>query len=321
MISIVVPVYKVEKYLHRCVDSILAQTFKDFELILVDDGSPDRCGEICDEYALKDDRIRVVHQENQGLSVARNVGIELARGEYIGFVDSDDYIHQDMYHRLYEELKNSDASFAMCDYYIVNEDLSMKSIHDFKKNLMTPLEALPMLNSMMGFAWNKLYKKNIFKNLRYPPGRIYEDGLIAHKIFYFSDRIIYIPDKLYYYFQSSNSITRNAKLINKLEIVNVLCERINFYEENNMPILIKDTINRALNTFIEIREEVTSRYSYSKEDRKKLLATKNHLRSMLWKYRKQINIKQYLFFEAPKTIEILHFIKRNIIYLTNSLRS
>ncbi|WP_227166600.1 glycosyltransferase, partial [Enterococcus faecium] len=111
-ISIIVPVYKVEKYLRKCVDSILAQTFTDFEVILVDDGSPDNSGKICDEYAEKDNRVRVIHKENGGLSSARNAGIDVARGKYLGFVDSDDYIDEDMYEILYENLKIHDADIS-----------------------------------------------------------------------------------------------------------------------------------------------------------------------------------------------------------------
>ncbi|MBA1325633.1 glycosyltransferase [Enterococcus faecium] len=110
--SIIVPVYKVEKYLRKCVDSILAQTFTDFEVILVDDGSPDNSGKICDEYAEKDNRVRVIHKENGGLSSARNAGIDVARGKYLGFVDSDDYIDEDMYEILYENLKIHDADIS-----------------------------------------------------------------------------------------------------------------------------------------------------------------------------------------------------------------
>lgn len=111
-ISIIVPVYNVEKYLDKCVNSILNQTFQDFELILVDDGSPDNCGEMCDDYAARDKRVTVIHQVNGGLSAARNAGIEIAKGRYLGFVDSDDYIAEDMYELLYNNLKNEDADLA-----------------------------------------------------------------------------------------------------------------------------------------------------------------------------------------------------------------
>ena len=113
-LSIIVPVYKVEKYLPKCLDSILAQTFTDFELILIDDGSPDRCGDICDEYAAKDDRLIVIHQENKGVSAARNAGLDIARGEYIGFVDSDDWIEPEMYETMLATAKESEAEIVAC---------------------------------------------------------------------------------------------------------------------------------------------------------------------------------------------------------------
>ena len=120
-ISIIVPVYKVEKYLKKCVDSILAQTFTDFELILVDDGSPDDSGKICEEYAEKDARVRVLHKENGGLSSARNAGIEVAKGKYLGFIDSDDYIAEDMYELLYNTIIKEDADLSICGIYDVYE--------------------------------------------------------------------------------------------------------------------------------------------------------------------------------------------------------
>ncbi len=121
-ISIIVPVYKVEKYLKKCVDSILAQTFSDFELILVDDGSPDNSGRICDDYAKKDARVRVVHKQNGGLSSARNAGIEVAKGKYLGFVDSDDYIAEDMYELLYKAIIKEEADLSICGIYDVYEE-------------------------------------------------------------------------------------------------------------------------------------------------------------------------------------------------------
>ena len=123
-ISIIVPVYNVEEYIHRCIDSILAQTFTDFELILVNDGSHDQCGKICDEYAENDSRIKVIHKKNGGLSDARNAGLEIAQGEYIGFVDSDDYIEHDMYEKLIEACKEYNSKLAMCGRYkVLGEEL------------------------------------------------------------------------------------------------------------------------------------------------------------------------------------------------------
>ena len=121
-ISIIVPVYKVEPYIHKCIDSILNQTFKEFELILVDDGSPDNCGNICDEYAKKDNRVRVIHKENGGISSARNIGLDVSNGEYIGFVDSDDYIKLDMYERLYNSCKVNNADISIIGTIEVDEN-------------------------------------------------------------------------------------------------------------------------------------------------------------------------------------------------------
>ena len=167
-ISIIVPVYKVEKYLDTCVRSILEQTFADFELILVDDGSPDRCGALCDAYAAEDERIIVIHKENGGLSSARNAGIEAARGNYIGFVDSDDSIAPDMYHFLYENMKKEQADLSMCGLFDVYAGREPKRLPEYYR-VMGPEEAVEMVlkaETASVSAVNKLYKKEIFDGIR-----------------------------------------------------------------------------------------------------------------------------------------------------------
>lgn len=181
-LSIIVPVYKVEQYLPRCIESILAQTFTDFELILVDDGSPDKCPEICDSYARQDSRVRVLHKKNGGLSDARNAGLEIAQGEYLGFVDSDDSITPDMYRHLMELVQTHDADIAACGILYVNlegEPISQAPsvpvktiyqredfIHQFYPKVCWDI---------LTMVFNKVYRRQIFENLRFPVGRCYED--------------------------------------------------------------------------------------------------------------------------------------------------
>ena len=238
IISIIVPVYNVEKYLNRCIDSILNQTFTDFELILIDDGSPDNCGVICDEYAKKDKRIKVIHKENGGLSSARNRGLDVAKGNYIGFVDSDDYININMYECLYNAIIKNNSDISICNFMRVKEERVNTERNNIEKEYnYTNLEYIEELykgNHVVTPAWNKLYKKNIFNNIRYPIGRIYEDAFIIHEILYNIKKITYIDSYLYYYYLSENSITRSVFTIKNLEGVFLNIERSKFFELNGM---------------------------------------------------------------------------------------
>ncbi|MDQ0198773.1 glycosyltransferase family 2 protein [Neobacillus ginsengisoli] len=237
-ISIIVPVYNVEKYLVKCIDSILNQTFSDFELILVNDGSTDKSGEICDEYSKIDKRIKVVHKKNGGLSSARNAGIDLAKGEYIAFVDSDDYIHKRMYEVLYNNAIINSSDIIICDFTVANEgvfyDTSNLNIDIVAQNFSN-IESLNKLYTSKGIsfivAWNKLYKRELFNDIRYEKGRIHEDEFIIHQILYKSSKVTYLPIKLYYYLQTNNSIIRSPYNIKRLDLVYALKERVDFFSE------------------------------------------------------------------------------------------
>ncbi|MBS4197580.1 glycosyltransferase family 2 protein [Lederbergia citri] len=263
-ISVIVPVYKVEPYLKMCIDSILAQTFTDFELILVNDGSPDRCGIICDRYAKKDSRITVIHKENGGLSSARNAGIKIARGKYIGFVDSDDYIDKKMYEILYDiaELHSSDV--VLCDFKKVNvHDTYSKNMHnnDLHISHYSNIEALyqlypqkqavDMVNEDNDIKWiiicNKLYKREIFEKLIFKEGRIHEDEFIIHQILYNCKKVTYIAASLYYYVQSPNSIMRSIYTKRKLDKVYALKERADYF----MKIEEDTLLHLAYKSFLE----------------------------------------------------------------------
>ena len=212
-ISIVVPIYKVEKYIHKCIDSILAQTFTDFELILVDDGSPDNCGKICDEYAMKDSRIKVIHKKNGGLSDARNAGIDTAIGEYIGFVDSDDYIESDMYKDLYEVIINNDADISITGIKEVNEEGRV-----IYKYLPEKIDFSELLKQ--AYACNKLFKRNLFleNNLYFQNNRHYEDIELIPKLIAKSNKIVGVNKLAYNYLKRGNSITsvKDEKILDNL---------------------------------------------------------------------------------------------------------
>ena len=200
-LSIIVPVYKVEQYIHKCIDSILNQTFTDFELILVDDGSPDNCGKICDEYAQKDERVRVIHKENGGVSSARNLGIDEAQGEYIGFVDSDDFIDANMYQEMLDFLEVNDLDIVCTDTYIVHGDRK-KFKPRYPKNMVfeNGTAINENLNGNLDNAvWNKIYKKEILAGIRFPSNRRYEDVATIYKWIFNARKVGYLSKPHYYY--------------------------------------------------------------------------------------------------------------------------
>lgn len=216
LLSIIVPVYDVERYLPKCMDSILAQTFTDFELILVDDGSPDNCPALCDAAAAKDARIRVIHQKNGGLSAARNAGLDAARGAWIGFVDSDDYIAPEMYEALYQAVQSTGADLALCDYAEVDEaGAPCQSMHiRLEKKDFTGRDLLKnATDSTIQPAWNKLYRRDIFAQLRYPEGKLNEDLFLIPEICLNTQKAVVVPKALYYYVQRGGSIMSGNKTL------------------------------------------------------------------------------------------------------------
>ena len=216
LISVIVPVYKVEQYLTKCVNSITAQTYPNIEIILVDDGSPDRCGEICDSLAKQDMRIRVIHKPNGGLSSARNAGIDVAKGEYIGFVDSDDSIEPYMYENLLNLINREKTKLAVCAVNYIYEDGKKLNKPRLGKNYTFDFyHAIIEMNTHRIFdmgAWSKLYHKSLFDDLRFPIGKLSEDYYIMFKIFDRAQNISYLDVPCYNYLQRRNSITRNIKI-------------------------------------------------------------------------------------------------------------
>ena len=242
-ISVIVPVYKVEKYLARCVDSILAQTFKDYDLILIDDGSPDNCPAMCDNYAAKYDFIKVIHKENGGLSDARNFGIEYALttdSKWITFIDSDDWVHPQYLEILYNACIENNAEISCCGFKRVKEF----SESDFKEKIaeiktdVNTVENLIEKNNYkfeqfnISIAWARLYKKELWKEIRFPVGRLHEDEFTTYKILFGVDKVAVINCQLYFYFQNENGIMANysAKKIN--DLIDALYEQCLFFSYN-----------------------------------------------------------------------------------------
>ena len=214
LISIIVPIYNVEKYLNKCIDSILNQTYKNLEVILVDDSSQDDSGKICDQYKNLDNRVVVVHKSNKGVSDSRNVGLKHATGKYIGFVDSDDYIENTMFERLYNNIKKYNANISMCSF--LNEYSSEKAelgIHfDGEITLLNNMQALENLileNNLTNHLWNKLYERDLFNEILFPIGRKLEDVATLYKIFEKAKLLVYDNFVGYHYIQHKESIMGN----------------------------------------------------------------------------------------------------------------
>ncbi len=251
LISIIVPVYNVEKFLPQCIESIINQTYKNLEIILVDDGSTDSSFKICNEYANKDSRIKVIQKTNGGLSDARNKGMEICTGDYIGFVDSDDYIGKEMYEILYNDIKKYNADISICEFKAcfddsINFDINLNSI--VYNNLMA-LQNLLLDKQLTSHAWNKLYKKDLFKNIKYPIGKIYEDIGTTYLLFEYSKIISYNKSIQYAYRQRKDSLCNSVsekKINDYVEIINNRYEYLNAKYPNMKKILDASRIQSSL---------------------------------------------------------------------------
>lgn len=243
-ISIIVPIYNVEKYLPKCIDSILNQTFKNFELILVNDGSPDRCGAICDRYAGLDSRIVVIHKENGGVSSARNAGLDLARGNYIGFVDPDDYIDADMYSTLFNLCENRGADIAVCKF--AREINGEIHYNEEEKQIIELDNEHGMDELFKGVLYrfslcNKLFKVHCFEGIQFPEGRIHEDLSTTYLLFSKATKIVYQGFKGYIYVRREESILTSCYNEKRLQTFVGWREIIEFIKQK-YPLLINQVI-------------------------------------------------------------------------------
>ena len=234
-ISIIVPVYNVEAYLERCVESILKQTYTNLEILLVNDGSTDKSGELCDKLALRDHRIRVIHKENGGLSDARNRGIDEASSNLIGFIDSDDYIDEDMYETLYRQMVASKADLSMCGHYDVYHQIPEKQVAEIKTWELMPEEAIKMVMEakiLSVTAVNKLYKKALFEQLRFRIGKIAEDAFIMVDLIHQCSKVVATNEKKYYYVHRENSITTQKFSLKFLNVIEAYEQNAKIISEN-----------------------------------------------------------------------------------------
>lgn len=269
LISIIIPVYKVEPYFRKCVDSVLAQTHKNIEIILVDDGSPDNCPAICDEYALKDKRVKVIHKENGGLSDARNAGLSCVTGAYIGFVDSDDWIEPHMYETLYKLLSHYGADMAfggVADDEVCGDAVRTVRCSDYGAAPFSENKISAMKRYFHGSwaAWDKLYKKELFDSIRYPVGEINEDEAIALHLLERCKCVCYTNEVFYHYVKrvDGSSITTSAFSKRKLDWVKHCRDNLAYIRANHPELELDAAVRYRGSILWAMREIALSEEDY-----------------------------------------------------------
>lgn len=292
LISIIVPVYNVEDYLKECAASILAQSYDNFEVIFVDDGSTDSSGEICDTLANLDERVRIIHQENRGLSGARNRGIEEAKGDYICFIDSDDMIRFRYLEELYSAIKAGDAVMAFCDIesaklaepaYSINEKVNLGT--GMCKKWLSDFDSREYV--LMVVACNKLFSKKLFENVRFESGKWHEDEFAINELIYKIKTAVYVPKKLYFYRQNEKSITgkNNKNSKRHMDIFDAYAGRIEKAIENNdtkfANITLKNSLYKLSRMYFEnpeLASEAKKRFRQMMENYGEILSKKQKLK-------------------------------------------
>lgn len=305
LISIIIPVYKVEEYLEKCIESVLKQTYTNLQIILVDDGSPDNCGKICDEYAKKDPRIEVIHKVNGGLSDARNVGIAKAKGKYIGFVDSDDYIKEDMYEILINVIKEYDADVSICNLYDVIDGKEYirnneNGIQEYSR--LEILKEVLLDKNIQSYAWNKLYKKELFDEIKYPIGKKYEDIGTTFYVFEKCNKIVVTSKPEYYYLKRSDSLVNNVTESTVLDYTDIIIQRY-LYTQKNIEELRKYNNYYLAKTLITAHNDIELLGSISEKMQEKYKDLYNLVYNIMKNNRK--DIEELFNDEQKKTIENL----------------
>ncbi len=305
-LSIIVPIYNVEKYLPKCLDSIINQTYENIEIILVDDGSEDNCGNVCEEYAKKDKRIIVIHKENGGLSDARNAGIKIATGEIITYLDSDDYVDKDMYENMIKQLKEENGDIVICGTKIDFENGKTKIKVNKQKEILDKKEALIKLNSFSSFdmsVCNKIYKREIILGIEFPINKKSEDYFVMYQYFDKASKIVIIPEAKYHYYQRSNSISRGKNITfdyiegskTQKEFFDKNYPEISFVGNTAYAFSYIATYNRCLKNSIELSK-----------DKKKLF------KKEVKKYIKDIRKNQYI--SGKKKMQAIIFSNSLLLY-------
>lgn len=320
LISVIVPVYKVEQYLDRCLKSIVNQTYKNLEIILIDDGSPDNCPLICDEWKKKDNRIKVIHIQNQGVSAARNIGLDVATGTYIGFVDSDDWIADDMYELLLGNALETGADISHCSFYkaesVTSYSEGMGTGTRFICNNPKGIEECLKIESFILSIWNKLYKKQVLEDVRFEVGHyISEDTLFNFLAFKKSKKTIYDGKPKYYYFTRINSAIESSFSKKNLDVI-FFTNRILQLTKQYYPDLLDYAERRdVIENILMVNSIITSKHKQDYADEYESIMNK------LKSYAKQANKNTKLHFKYKLLLLSLRLNKGLFIHLLSKYLS
>lgn len=309
LISIIIPVYNVCEYLEKCLDSVINQTYNNLEIILVDDGSSDGSEKICDEYAMKDKRVKVIHKENGGVASARNEGVKHSAGAYIGWIDSDDFACSNMFERLYELAQENDADIVICDNYIneINEDGSKLEVYTMKaKDIMPDV----LLDKITSHLWNKLFKRELFNDILFPDISVAEDVAVMHKIFEKANNVTFTKEKLYLYFRRrSNNLTNNYKLMaeNRICRAEQFIERSVYADDKGLKDVSDELFAKGIHFYI-------SGYLYQliSSDDYDCRTDKEEIRSILNRFNKNLSGNIYIS-KTDKVLALLILYNINIL--------
>ncbi len=278
LVSIIIPVYKVEKYIDKCLAAVKSQSYNNLEIMLVDDGTPDRCGEICDDYAKQDSRIRVIHKKNGGLSSARNAALDVCKGEYVFFLDSDDYIAQNTIELLMSVMERDKSDIACCNFQMVDEEGQfLASPEGYKDDLLTPdkyqrqsYEDRFFVSSIV--VWNKLYKRETIGELRFPIGKLHEDEFFSYRAIENAGKISTISDRLHFYLQRGDSIMGAGLTVRNLDAIEAYLQKAEWYRDKGNNYLMYRALRQVCATMSKQKlklnmkdEAVRHRYSELKK--------------------------------------------------------
>lgn len=259
LISVIVPVYNVEKYLEECLDSIIKQTYKKLQIILIDDGSIDNSGKICDSYQAEDDRINVIHKDNGGLSDARNKGLKIAKGDYLAFVDSDDFITKDYVEYLLKILEKYNADVSVCSKQnFIDGGTIKKKDEEAEVVVYTGIAAMENLlyqKNIENSAWGKLYKASLFKDIYYPVGKLYEDLGTTYKVLYKAKKVIWSSEKKYFYRQRDDSIMKKKFTMSNIDRIEVSQDLMRFIRDKCKN-LHKAAVSRFFISNVQVLREI-----------------------------------------------------------------
>ena len=320
LVSIIIPVFRVEPYLDNCIESVVNQSYRNLEIILIDDGSPDRCSVMCDAWASKDNRIKVIHKQNGGLSDARNVGLQSAQGDYVAFIDSDDWVDLRFIEILYKAIVQTKAEISACDIRKVYGEYEGKitSIDATKVQLSIPRDAIQDIlydRRFRAVVWNKLYKREILNNEKFEIGRFHEDEFFSFRIFDKAKQLAYVDIPLYNYRQRHGSIMTSFSL-QHLDMLDAYLSRIKLLEEKYSDLVSKDKLNfciACVNLYCEILMKNKEEKQKAKERihscRKQICFSKKELSVYSWKDKLYIIFLRNEFIEPVCRIRILRMNK------------